>query len=130
MRKLNIHSTVAVITFTIGILTPPISRSPTVQESNPLRKMDQVLVHPQAKTVPSLPCDLSAAQLSDLSIAIQVSGVNPDSPSYELKYIKLAKRGSRIVDLDLAESVDNSEVILTFAVLLYRTECFSVIAPA
>ena len=115
MRKLNTYFAVAIITFTIGMMIPPLSRSPATPNSNPVRKeMHQIVADHQAEALPSSPPDRKATGRSDLSIAIQVSGVNPHPPSYELRYINLSKRGPTIVDLDLAEYVDRSEVELNF----------------
>lgn len=115
MRKLNIRFAVAVITFTIGMMIPPLSRSPAVPNSNPVDKeIDEIVAAPQAKALPSSPPERKATGRSDLSIAIQVSGVHPDPPSFELRYIKLSKRGPTIIDLNLAEYVDRSEVELNF----------------
>lgn len=115
MRKLNYYFAVAIFTFTIGTMLPSVSRSPSVPNSNPVRKeMDQVVAAPQPEASPTYEPDRKAPGRSDLSIAIQVSGVNPDPPSYELRYIKLSRRGPTIIDLDLAEYVDSSEVELNF----------------
>jgi hypothetical protein len=115
MRKLNIRLTIAVITFIIGITIPPISKSPDLPESDqPRNRVNQILVEPQAKEIPRLPHARDATQASDLSIAVQVTGVNPDPPSFELRYIKLARHGPTIIDLDLTEYLDSSEVELNF----------------
>jgi hypothetical protein len=116
MRKLIIGIVVAAITFVIGITISRSTNSPAIPKSTQfIKSANTILVKPRAKELPKVSqVPKVAAQGSDLSIAIQVGGVNPDSPSYELRHLKLAKHGPTIIELDLAEYVDNSEVKLNF----------------
>jgi len=59
-----------------------------------------------------LPPEPNPAQGADLSIGVAVDGEDP--PTYQLRYIKLAKHRTTIVKLDLGEYLDSSEVTLYF----------------
>ena len=115
MFKFITGFTVALIALTLGIILATTSRSPPGYESNqPAVRVDQMLIETRPKELPPLPQDLEVAGTSDLSIVVEVSEPHPSPPSFSLRRIKLAKSGSTIIDLDLAESIDNQEVTLNF----------------
>jgi len=111
MRKLITRLTVALVTFTIGMLVSSDSRSPVPRESQQVAKeVDQIKVE-QPKELPPLKQEVKANESSDLSIVVHVSG---DPQSFTLRPIKLAKHRRTIIDLDLGEDIDSSEVTLNF----------------
>lgn len=115
MHKFFIGFTVALITFTIGISIPTISRTAPGYEANqPAVGVDQMWAETKHKELPPLRKDVEVAGTSDLSIVVQVSRPHPNPPSFSLRHIKLGKNQQAIIDLDLPEDIDNQEVTLNF----------------
>jgi hypothetical protein len=115
MLNFIIGFTVALITFTVGITIPHISRFLPGYESNQLVVgVGQMLVETKREELSRMHQDLEVAGMSDLSIVVQVSEPNPDPPSFSLKHVKLARNRPTVIDLDLAEGIDNQEVRLNF----------------
>jgi hypothetical protein len=113
MQKLIIRFSVALITFITGITIPPISNCPTPGESNQfVLRVDQMLVEAEPKQSPSVPQDPRAKGRADLSIVVEINQPDPYPPSFEGRRIKLAKNQPTLIDLDLAEGIDNQEVAL------------------
>ena len=113
MRRLIICLLATVLTFLIGLSISHLLMRPAEPESiQPLATKEPILVEPQITQSPDLPRKPDFPEGSDLAVAIQVSQPNPNPPIYVLRYIKLAKHGTTIVVLDLAEYLDDSEVTL------------------
>ncbi len=113
MQKLIIRFTAALITFAIGIGCAFILSSPVPHESNPVAaRRDQSFKIQFGRAIP-LPQVQKAKGLSDLSILVLVGGGSSRS-KFELRSIKLSKSRPTIVELDLGEDIDNSEVTLNF----------------
>jgi hypothetical protein len=113
--RLSIRLMAAVIAFAIGLAISRLLRLPAVEESiQPVTITAAILVRPQTPELPDLAPEPNLAEGSDLSIGIQFSQPGPNPPFYELRYIKLSKRGTTIVGLDMTEYVDKSEVTLNF----------------
>ena len=93
MHRLIIHLLATVITFAIGLTTSLLLKPPVPQSIQPLAT-DPILVRPQIQELPDWAPGPNPAQGADLSIGIAVSGADPDLPTYDLRYIKLAKHGT------------------------------------
>lgn len=113
MSRLIIRLLAAVITFVIGLTTSLLLRFPVPQSIQPV-VTDPILVRPQIQELPDWAPEPNPAQGADLSVAVAVSGADPDSPTYQLRYLKLARHGTTIVFLDLGEDLNDSEVTLYF----------------
>lgn len=114
MHRLITRIIAAVITFAIGLTVSLVLRPPVPQSIQPVPTTDSILVRPQIQELPESAPEPNPAQGADLSVGIAVSGADPESPTYDLRYIKLAKHGTTIVKLDLGEDLDDSEVTLYF----------------
>ena len=115
MRRLIIRSSVALMTFCIGISIAVIFRFRTANSpSPPTQELDRIFIQtkPQRLVIPVQ--DTKANESSDLSIVVEVSEPNPNPPSLTRRYFKLSRRGSTLIDLALAEDIDNQEVALNF----------------
>lgn len=110
MHRLIIRIIAAVITFVIGLTVSLLLRLPVPQSIQPVAT-NPILVRPQLQELPDWDPGLNPAPDADLSIGVMV---NPDPPTYELRYIKLATHRTTIIKLDLAEDLDDSEVTLYF----------------
>lgn len=119
MRRLIIHYTVAFVTFTVGVIiavvfsssSTPVSQQPTAQvEFFHIETKPPVYVDPKPQESPPAKPNTN----SDLSIAIDSGASGPNSLPTKALYIKLVKHGPTVIDLDLAESIDNQEVKLNF----------------
>ena len=58
--------------------------------------------------------DTKANEGSDFSIVVAISQPNPKPPSLTRRHFKLNARGPTLIDLELAEDIDNQEVTLNF----------------
>lgn len=115
MRRLVINFIAVVIAFATGLTISHLLRPSAVEESiQPITTTNPIFVRPELQELPDLPREPDPAEGSDLSIDIQVSENDPNPPTYERRYIKLAKHGTTIVALDLGEYVDKSVVTLNF----------------
>lgn len=115
MPKLIISSTIAFVTFSIGVIITGVFRDATVHVSKPhTGQLDQSFVATKPRELWPPGPNTNAAQYLDLSIVIEGSESNPNQPSLKRRHIKLLERESTVIDLDLGESTDNQEVTLNF----------------
>lgn len=114
MRKAVIGCTVAFVTFTLGLIVVRVVDTPVVHDSKPAEQHATFFVETKPQEVKAAETDAKAEKQTDLSIVVEVSEPNPQPPSLRREYIKLVKRGPTVIDLDLAESIDNQEVTLNF----------------
>lgn len=115
MRRLINRSSVALMTFCIGISVAAIFRFPTANSpSQPTKELDRIFIETKPKTLPTPVQDIKTNESSDFSIVVEVSEPNPNPPSLTRRYFKLNRRQPILVDLELAEDIDNQEVALNF----------------
>jgi hypothetical protein len=115
MRRLIIHSSVALMTFGIGISAAAIFRLPTANSPRQRTKeLDRIFIETKPKKLPTPIQATKANESSDFSIVVEVSEPNPNPPSFTRRYFKLSRRQPTLIDLDLTEDIDNQEVALNF----------------
>ncbi len=115
MRRLIIRSSVALMTFCIGISVAAIFRFPTANSpSQPTKELDRIFIETKPQRLPPPVQDTKANESSDFSIVIEVSEPNPNPPSLTRRYFKLSRHQPTLIDLELAEDIDNQEVALNF----------------
>ena len=118
MPRLISRHTVALVTFSIGLILTSIFKTPTTPIlKQPARHVDEVLVEKQPLELlppkPSNP-DIKIYRYSDLSVVVAMSEPNPKPPSLSRAYIELVKHGPTVIDLDLGQSIDDQELTLNF----------------
>lgn len=112
MRRLIIRSSVALLTFCIGISVAAIFRVPTANISSPSTTRPFIETKPQQ--LPAAVPDTATSKRSDFSIGIAVSESNRSRLSLTRRHFELNRRGPTLIDLNLAENIDNQEVTLNF----------------
>jgi len=114
-RRLIIRSSVALMTFCIGISVAAIFRFPTANSlSRPTKELDRVFIETKPQRLPAPVQDTKANKSSDFSIVVEVSEPHPNPPSLTRRYFKLSRSRPTLIDLELAENIDNQEVALNF----------------
>lgn len=110
-----IRCTVAFVTFSMGVIIATVSRIPIPHDSNrPAGQLRESFVETKPREVKTATTDTRGPQHADLYIGLEIGEPYPNSPSLRRQSIKLAKHGATVIDLNLAESIDNQEVTLNF----------------
>lgn len=115
MRGPIIRSSVALMTFFIGISVAAIFSFPTANSpSRPTKELDRIFIETKPQRLPTQIQDTKANESSDFSIVVGVSEPNPKAPSLTRRYFKLSRRGPTLIELELAEDINDQEVALNF----------------
>lgn len=115
MRRVIFRFSVALITLSIGISVAAIFKFPKANSpSQPTNQLDRITIENNPQRPPTPIEDTKANERSDFSIVVEVSEPHPNPPSLIRRHFKLSRRGPTLIDLDLAEYIDDQEVALNF----------------
>jgi hypothetical protein len=99
----------------MGTSVAAIFRLPTANSpSQPTKELDRIFIETKPQKLPTPVQYTNANESSDFSIVVEVSEANPNPPSLTRRYFKLSRRGPTLIDLELAEDINDQEVALNF----------------
>lgn len=115
MRTLEIRSTVAFVTFSMGVSIATLFRIYIPNDSGqPAVQHSESFIETQPRGGKNPPTDSRGAQHADLYIDVATNQPEPKPATVRRLPIELAKHGATVIELDLVESIDNQEVTLNF----------------